>query len=229
MIKLLPIDYCGTIEELSKWHDEWSCEVFGSIDPSRYYKQAGEGGRYLYGAVEDMSLNEEKATRERVLELLLRIRSINQKLSGKGISQRLRYEECKQMKMKRKTLYDEYLKIVQPEPEPVRGKTESIMDYESEYLIREMVHYMEEHLLVVNKEVLTSNEAASYMGVSKSYLYKMTMERQIPHYKPMGKMMYFNRQELEQWLLRNRVSTQEELEEKAQAYCLNHKLNTKKQ
>ena len=26
------------------------------------------------------------------------------------------------------------------------------------------------------KEVLTSDEAASYMGVSKSYLYKLTME-----------------------------------------------------
>lgn len=115
MIKLLPIDYCGTIEELSKWHDEWSCEVFGSIDPSRYYKQAGEGGRYLYGVAEDMSLNEEKATRERVLELLLRIRSINQKLSGMSISQHLQYEEREQMKMERKTLYDEYLELVQPE------------------------------------------------------------------------------------------------------------------
>lgn len=115
MIKLLPIDYCGTIEELSKWHDEWSCEVFGSIDPSRYYKQAGEGGRYLYGVAEDMSLNEEKATRERVLELLLRIRSINQKLSGMSISQHLQYEEREQMKMERKTLYDEYLELVQPQ------------------------------------------------------------------------------------------------------------------
>lgn len=124
MIKLLPIDYCGTIDELSKWHDEWSCEVFGSIDPSRYYKQSGEGGRYLYGVAEDMSLNEEKATRERVLELLLRIRSINQKLSGMSISQHLQYEEREQMKMERKTLYDEYLELVRPEPEPQQEKSE---------------------------------------------------------------------------------------------------------
>ena len=46
------------------------------------------------------------------------------------------------------------------------------------------------------KEVLTSDEAAVYMGVSKSYLYKLTMRKQIPHYKPMGKMCYFNRAEL---------------------------------
>lgn len=70
------------------------------------------------------------------------------------------------------------------------------------------------------KEVLTSDEAASYMGVSKSYLYKLTMEKKIPHYKPMGKMVYFNRQELEYWLLSNRVATDDELSQDAQAYCI---------
>lgn len=70
------------------------------------------------------------------------------------------------------------------------------------------------------KEVLTSDEAASYMGVSKSYLYKLTMEKKIPHYKPMGKMVYFNRQELEYWLLSNRVATDDELNQDAQAYCI---------
>jgi len=48
------------------------------------------------------------------------------------------------------------------------------------------------------KEVLTSDEAARYMGISKSYLYKLTMRGEIPHFKPMGKMCYFNRVELEQ-------------------------------
>ena len=70
------------------------------------------------------------------------------------------------------------------------------------------------------KEVLTSDEAASYMGVSKAYLYKLTMGRKIPHYKPMGKMVYFNRQELEQWLQANRVATDVEISQKAQNYCM---------
>ena len=70
------------------------------------------------------------------------------------------------------------------------------------------------------KEVLTSNEAAKYMGVSKSYLYKLTMRQQIPHYKPMGKMVYFNRLELEQWLQSNRVSTATEISQQAAAYCM---------
>lgn len=65
------------------------------------------------------------------------------------------------------------------------------------------------------KEVLTSDEAADYMGVSKSYLYKLTMRKQIPHYKPMGKMCYFNRAELEEWLQQNRCATDDELSQKA--------------
>ena len=69
------------------------------------------------------------------------------------------------------------------------------------------------------KEVLTSDEAAVYMGVSKSYLYKLTMRKQIPHYKPMGKMCYFNRAELEEWLQQNRCATDAELSQKAAGYC----------
>lgn len=74
------------------------------------------------------------------------------------------------------------------------------------------------------KEVLTSDEAARYMGVSKSYLYKLTMNQQIPHYKPMGKMCYFNRQELEQWLQNNRVATADEIEQRAANYLVNGRI-----
>lgn len=76
------------------------------------------------------------------------------------------------------------------------------------------------NIIFCTKEVLTSDEAARYMGISKSYLYKLTMRQQIPHYKPMGKMCYFNRIELEQWLQSNRVSTDTEINQQAQAYCM---------
>ena len=59
------------------------------------------------------------------------------------------------------------------------------------------------------KEVLTSDEAAAYLGVSKSCLYKMTMGRKIPYYKSEGgKLCYFDRQELIEWMKSNRVATQ---------------------
>ena len=70
------------------------------------------------------------------------------------------------------------------------------------------------------KELLTSDEAAAYMGISKSYLYKLTMRRAIPHYKPMGKLCYFNRNELEQWLQQNRISTTQEIKDEANRYCM---------
>ena len=70
------------------------------------------------------------------------------------------------------------------------------------------------------KEVLTTRETAQYMGISLSYLYKLTMRHQIPHFKPMGKICYFNRLEIEQWLQNNRVSTEDEISQKAQAYCI---------
>ena len=69
------------------------------------------------------------------------------------------------------------------------------------------------------KEVLNADEAAKFLNVSKSHLYKLTMGRKIPHYKPLGKLIYFRKTELEQWLLANRCATDEELNEQAQAYC----------
>jgi excisionase family DNA binding protein len=76
------------------------------------------------------------------------------------------------------------------------------------------------NIIFTTKEVLTSDEAAKYMGISKSYLYKLTMLRKIPHYKPMGKMCYFNRAELEVWLQNNRIATDSEINQKAQSYCM---------
>jgi excisionase family DNA binding protein len=75
------------------------------------------------------------------------------------------------------------------------------------------------NIINTTKEVLTSDECAKYLGISKSYLYKLTMLRKIPHYKPMGKMCYFNRLELEQWLQSNRIATDEAITSEAQSYC----------
>ena len=69
------------------------------------------------------------------------------------------------------------------------------------------------------KAVLTVDEAARYMSVSKSALYKMMMTRKIPYSKPNGKLCFFSRQELENWLMRNRVATADELQEQAENYC----------
>lgn len=86
--------------------------------------------------------------------------------------------------------------------------------------ITEIANLVSEKTALCTKEVLTSEEAARYMGISKSYLYKLTRLGEIPHYKPLGKMCYFNRSELEEWLQRNRVATSDEITQKANAYCM---------
>lgn len=85
---------------------------------------------------------------------------------------------------------------------------------------KEIADMITANTIFCTKEVLTSEEAAKYMGISKSYLYKLTMKQQIPHFKPMGKMCYFNRLELEQWLQSNRVATETEISQKAQSFCM---------
>lgn len=72
---------------------------------------------------------------------------------------------------------------------------------------------------ICTKAILTFKEACEYTGLSASYLYKLTAARQIPHSKPSGKMVYFDRVELEAWLMGNRVATSTEIADKASAYC----------
>lgn len=81
-------------------------------------------------------------------------------------------------------------------------------------IIQDVASLVTDKTLFCTKEVLTSEEAARYMGISKSYLYKLTMRREIPYYKPLGKMCYFNRVELEQWLQSVRCATETEINEK---------------
>ena len=85
--------------------------------------------------------------------------------------------------------------------------------------LKQIADFVTANTIFCTKEVLTSDEAAKYMGVSKSYLYKLTMRQQIPHFKPRGKMCYFNRLELEKWLQSNRVATATEISDRAAAYC----------
>lgn len=66
---------------------------------------------------------------------------------------------------------------------------------------------------MLQKPVLNFNEACKYLDVSPSHLYKLTSAKQIPHFCPQGKKLYFRREELDHWLQRNRQQTTEELEE----------------
>lgn len=51
----------------------------------------------------------------------------------------------------------------------------------------------------------TLREAAEYLDLSPSYVYKLTSTRRLPHYKPSGKRIYFLKADLDAYLLQNRV------------------------
>ncbi len=77
---------------------------------------------------------------------------------------------------------------------------------------------IEQNLL--KKEVLNFTEAAVYLEVSHSHLYKLTSSGAIPAYKPNGKKLYFNRKELETWLLSNKQVSTNEVEQEADEYLM---------
>ena len=105
-------DFYFTDKEIADWHDQWSKEKFGNecLEPSRYYNTTDDG-RYLYGVKVDNDLNDEKAIREKVLDLAIKIRNINRKLKGGGLSIHLNYDERKKIEMERNDLYDEFYKL----------------------------------------------------------------------------------------------------------------------
>lgn len=87
--------------------------------------------------------------------------------------------------------------------------------------IQEQLDRIERNTLLASKNVLTIEDVVLLTGLSKSYLYKLTSTNQIPHYKPSGKHLYFDRKEIEDWLRQNRVATEDEINREAANYVVN--------
>jgi excisionase family DNA binding protein len=80
-----------------------------------------------------------------------------------------------------------------------------------------------ENSLFLIKNILSFDEASEFLNLSKSYLYKLTSSGQIPHYKPQGKMLYFEKSELENWLRQNPIKTNQRVMQDAEAYLMSNK------
>lgn len=76
---------------------------------------------------------------------------------------------------------------------------------------------------LLRKDVLNFNEACAYLDISASHLYKLTSQKLIPHFCPQGKKLYFKRLELDEWLLRNRQTSSDEIDTMAANYLLINK------
>mgnify|MGYP003670874094 CR=1 FL=1 len=80
-----------------------------------------------------------------------------------------------------------------------------------------------ERLLAANKEVLTFEETCDYTGISRSYLYKLTASGNIPHSKPNGKLIFFEKAKLNTWLLQIGRKSRSEIETEALNYTFRNK------
>lgn len=65
---------------------------------------------------------------------------------------------------------------------------------------------------------LTAAEAASFLNISRSTLYKWTHRRQIPHSKPSGKLLYFTLADLQNYIASHKVQTSAEISSAADRY-----------
>ena len=66
-------------------------------------------------------------------------------------------------------------------------------------------------------EIFNLNQAAEYVNLSKSAVYKKNSGRSIPHFKR-GKKLYFKRSELDDWLTELRIATNSDIEKQAVDY-----------
>lgn len=61
-------------------------------------------------------------------------------------------------------------------------------------------------------------EASEYLDISKSHLYKLTMNRNIRFYKPNGKKIYFKKNDLDNYLNSKKSKSINDLELEANKY-----------
>ena len=73
------------------------------------------------------------------------------------------------------------------------------------------------------RNLLTTAEAAKYLGLKPSYLYKLMMRRAIPYYKPNGKLCFFSKADLDTWLTNIRVRSQAEIDSDTAQYLVNRR------
>ena len=67
-----------------------------------------------------------------------------------------------------------------------------------------------EDTLYTTKDILNMKEVSLYLDISQSLLYKLTCNGEIPHFKPRGKMIFFEKKELIEWIKKNKFCGNEE-------------------
>ncbi|MDM1328659.1 helix-turn-helix transcriptional regulator [Myroides odoratimimus] len=77
--------------------------------------------------------------------------------------------------------------------------------------------------LIQQKEMLNVQELSDYIGMSISSIYKLVYNNKIPNYKPNGKILYFDREEINTWLRQNKSQSVSQIQQQALDYSLKNR------
>ena len=62
------------------------------------------------------------------------------------------------------------------------------------------------------EEFISIKGLSDLLGLSKSYIYKLSSSNVLPKYCPSGKLIFFKKSDVQFWLENNRIPSQGELE-----------------
>lgn len=88
-------------------------------------------------------------------------------------------------------------------------------------IVEELKHIKDLALLQA-KNYLNVDDMCNYTGLSKAIIYRKMKEKALPFSKPSGKMAFFKKSDVDEWLGSNRIASASELEEQAARYCVKH-------
>ena len=90
-------------------------------------------------------------------------------------------------------------------------------------LILKKLDYLEQLIIANHKEILSVEELEKYTGFKKSYIYHLVHYSKIPYSKPNGKYLFFQKSEINEWLLKNKYLSDDQIQTKAREYVLKKK------
>ena len=94
-------------------------------------------------------------------------------------------------------------------------------------IIKELIQILKEILKQqrLQKDMFNVEDFCSYTGMSKDYAYHLTSTKKIKYYCPIGKLIYFEAEDVKNFLKQNPVETNKEIGEKGNQYLVNKSNN----
>lgn len=97
------------------------------------------------------------------------------------------------------------------------------MDNTEMQAIRKQLDRIECATIIASKSILNLDEVSQYTGFTKGTIYGLTSKGAIPHAKRGGRL-FFNKSDIEQWLMKDRITTQDEINQKASTYIAKQRI-----